>query len=83
MIMALRNAIVLARAKCPFRIDAWVLPPDDANFSTRWSFIKRQVSMSCHEANRRQEWITYIKQKHRKSTLYSTFHRYLEQRIYI
>jgi putative transposase len=54
---ALRKAIATTRAKWPFTIDAWVLLPDhlhciwtlpveDADFATRWSVIKRQVSMA-------------------------------------
>ncbi|MFZ6722822.1 REP-associated tyrosine transposase [Undibacterium sp. Ji49W] len=55
---ALRIAIQQTRISHPFDIDAWVLlpehlhciwtlPPDDANFSLRWSMIKRLVSQAC------------------------------------
>src|SRR5574340_1201036 len=48
---ALREAIESVRTTLPFSIDAWVLlpdhlhclwtlPPDDADFSTRWKLIK-------------------------------------------
>ena len=78
---ALRNAIANTRAKHPFTINAWVLlpdhlhtiwtlPPGDADFATRWSVIKRQVSVTCGEAYRRADWINYSKQKHRESTLW-------------
>ena len=87
---ALHNAIVSTRTKRPFSIDAWVLlpdhlhciwtlPPDDADFSTRWSIIKRQVSVKCREAYRRSELITASKLKHRESTLWQR--RYWEHQI--
>jgi len=52
---SLRDAIALVRRNHPFAIDAWVLlpdhlhciwtlPVDDADFSVRWSIIKRLVS---------------------------------------
>lgn len=55
---ALRTAIQNTRLTPPFEIDAWVLLPDhlhcmwtlpegDANFSIRWSMIKRMVSQAC------------------------------------
>ena len=55
---ALRTAIQNTRLTHPFEIDAWVLLPDhlhciwtlperDANFSIRWSMIKRMVSQAC------------------------------------
>ncbi len=54
---ALREAIARVRAAQPFRVDAWVLlpdhihclwtlPPDDADFSSRWSAIKRLTSQA-------------------------------------
>lgn len=56
--MALREAIEKTRISHPFQIDAWVLLPDhlhciwtlpegDADFSMRWSKIKRHVSQQC------------------------------------
>ena len=57
---SLRDAITFVRRNHPFAIDAWVLlpdhihciwtlPPDDADFSVRWSIIKRLVSQQCRE----------------------------------
>lgn len=57
---ALRQAIRQTRASFPFNIDAWVLLPEhmhciwrlpegDANFSARWSCIKRSVSQACRD----------------------------------
>jgi putative transposase len=54
-VAALRAAVSRARALHPFNIDAWVvlpehlhavwtLPPRDADFSARWSLIKRGFS---------------------------------------
>jgi putative transposase len=87
---ALRSATAFTRTKRPFAIDAWVLlpdhlhriwtlPPGDADFSTRWGLIKRQVSISCRDAYRRTEWINASKQKHRESTLWQR--RYWEHQI--
>jgi putative transposase len=56
--LALREAIRITRATHPFSIEAWVLLPDhlhciwtlpegDADFSVRWSTIKRHVSKTC------------------------------------
>jgi putative transposase len=58
---ALREAIRQTRLTAPFDIDAWVLLPDhlhciwtlpqgDADFSMRWSKIKRYVSQQCGDA---------------------------------
>jgi len=55
---ALREAIQQTHSSHPFEIDAWVLlpdhlhciwtlPQDDADFSMRWSTIKRYVSRQC------------------------------------
>ena len=55
---ALREAIQHTRVTAPFDIDAWVLlpdhlhciwtlPPEDVDFSMRWSKIKRYVSQKC------------------------------------
>lgn len=57
---ALREAITRTREKHPFTIEAWVLmpdhlhcvwtlPPGDSDYSTRWSLIKRRVSMALGE----------------------------------
>jgi putative transposase len=88
--VALRHAILEVRARRPFSIDAWVLlpdhlhclwtlPPGDADFSTRWSLIKRRVSILCGRHYRRAEWLTASKKKHRESTLRQR--RYWEHQI--
>jgi putative transposase len=87
---ALRNAINEVRTQRPFAIDAWVLlpdhlhclwtlPPDDADFATRWSLVKRQVSVACGEGYRQKAWLTASKKKHRESTLWQR--RYWEHQI--
>ena len=87
---ALRNAIHEVRTRRPFSIDAWVLlpdhlhciwtlPPEDADFATRWSLIKRKVSLNCVDHYCRQEWLTASKMKHRESTLWQR--RFWEHRI--
>ncbi len=54
---ALRSAHRAVRVRFPFRIDAmvvlpdhfhavWTLPPEDADYSTRLSLLKRQVSQA-------------------------------------
>jgi len=86
----LRTAIEQTRMKHPFTIDAWVLLPDhlhcvwtlpqgDANFAMRWGLIKRQVSITCRKAYKKEEWLTLSKQKHRESTLWQR--RYWEHQI--
>jgi putative transposase len=56
--VALRNAINCVRSQMPFEIKAWVLmpdhlhaiwqmPPDDKDFSLRWSRIKQHVTRDC------------------------------------
>jgi putative transposase len=58
---ALRDTIRQTRLTAPFDIDAWVLLPNhlhcvwtlpqgDADFSMRWSKIKRYVSQQCGDA---------------------------------
>ncbi len=55
---AITSASVIVRRKYPFRIDAWVILPDhlhclwtmpakDADFSKRWSMVKRIVTQTC------------------------------------
>ena len=59
----LRNAFRSVRQSRPFEIDAivvmpdhlhciWTLPPDDADFSTRWRLIKTWFSKHCPDALR-------------------------------
>ena len=87
---ALRVAIESTRTRYPFEIDAWVLlpehlhciwtlPPDDADFATRWGQIKRRVCLSCGEQFRRYEWLTSSKRKHREATIWQR--RYWEHLI--
>jgi putative transposase len=63
----LRNAIRAVRASRPFNIDAmvvmpehlhciWTLPPDDADFSTRWRLIKTWFTKH-HEPDQRAQAI--------------------------
>jgi putative transposase len=58
---AIRQAVYVVRNERPFDIDAWVLlpdhlhcvwtlPPNDADFSTRWAMIKRYVTKTAHGA---------------------------------
>jgi len=87
---ALRDAIHEVRTRRPFVVDAWVLlpdhlhclwtlPPGDADFATRWSQVKRGVSMACGQQYRREAWLTASKMKHRESTLWQR--RYWEHQI--
>jgi putative transposase len=87
---ALRNAIEQVRQSRPFIIDAWVLlpehlhciwtlPPGDADYSTRWSMIKRRVSLASSEKYKRAEWLVASKAKHRESTLWQR--RFWEHQI--
>ena len=78
---ALRDAIHEVRTRRAFTVDAWVLlpdhlhclwtlPPGDADFATRWSLIKRWVSVACGQQYRQESWLTGSKKKHRESTLW-------------
>ena len=75
---ALRTAIVSVRENHPFTIDTrmlltdhlhciWTLPPGDADYATRWSMIKRQVSIICRETHQRTDWLNASKRKHREA----------------
>ena len=77
---ALRTAIESTRTKAPFDILAWVLLPDhlhaiwrlpeeDADFSLRWSLIKRQTSRACEDWLPRQ-FMSESRQKRRESSLW-------------
>jgi putative transposase len=87
---ALWHALSKVRSRRPFAIDAWVLmpdhlhclwtlPPGDADFASRWSLVKREVSLTCGDEYRREEWLTPSKRKHRESTIWQR--RYWEHRI--
>ena len=60
----LRNAFRMVRSTCPFELDAivvrpdhlhcvWTLPPDDADFATRWRLIKTWFTKHCDPILRR------------------------------
>ena len=77
---ALHDAITRCRAARPFVVDAWVLlpdhlhavwtlPPSDTDYSTRWSQIKRTVSVLL-AYRKRDDWINDSKRSHRESTLW-------------
>lgn len=87
---ALRAAIQYVREQYPFQIDAWVLlpdhlhclwtlPADDADFSLRWSLIKRRVTRTCGDRLHNAQWISASKRKHRESTLWQR--RFWEHQI--
>ena len=87
---ALRHAIAEVRTRHPFVVEAWVLlpdhlhclwtlPPNDADFATRWALIKREVSLACGPGYRKSAWLSASKKKHRESTLWQR--RYWEHRI--
>lgn len=87
---ALRSAIRQVQDLRPFTIDAWVLlpdhlhcvwtlPEDDNDFATRWSMIKRKISLACANEYRHEDWLTPSKRKHRESTIWQR--RYWEHRI--
>jgi putative transposase len=77
---ALHDAIARCRATRPFVVDAWVLmpdhlhtvwtlPPGDTDYSTRWSQIKRTVSVLLAD-RKRDDWINDSRRSHRESTLW-------------
>jgi putative transposase len=60
---ALRSAVAATRRDYPFEIDAivvlpdhihavWTLPPDDADFSTRWRLIKTRFAKALPKQER-------------------------------
>jgi len=86
---ALRLAILRVRETLPFTVEAWVLLPDhlhamwtlpenDADFSKRWSLIKRHVSQACPQFNR-EDWVNESQNKRRESTLWQR--RFWEHQI--
>ncbi|MGZ8153369.1 MAG: REP-associated tyrosine transposase [Methylovulum sp.] len=87
---ALREGIELTRLSKPFDIVAWVLlpnhlhciwrlPPDDADFSARWSIIKRTVTQCCGERLNRPEWLTARRRQRQQGTLWQ--HRFWDHLI--
>lgn len=86
----LRWAIENVRVKRPFAIDVWVLLPDrlhciwtlplgDSDYSTRWSQIKRNVSLACADQYKRPEWIEDSRKRRRESIIWQR--RFWEHRI--
>lgn len=84
----LRNAFRSVRQLRPFEIDAivvmpdhlhciWTLPPDDADFSTRWRLIKTGFTKHCPDALRR----TPDEARRRKGEQAVWQHRYWEHQI--
>jgi putative transposase len=78
---ALRAAIVKVRASHPFEIDAWVLLPDhlhciwtlpegDADFSTRWRLIKREVTVAVGANYFREEFQTERRAQKQHGTIW-------------
>ncbi|HEU5274799.1 MAG TPA: transposase [Xanthobacteraceae bacterium] len=70
---ALREATAHTRKRFPFHIDAfvvlpdhlhavWTLPPDDADFSVRWRWIKIRFARSIPK----QEWLSPVRRARRE-----------------
>ncbi len=87
---ALRDAIVAVRQNRPFDILGWVLlpdhlhaiwrlPPGDAEFSTRWSQIKRRVTHACGAAHADAALLTARRTAKRQGTIWQ--HRFWEHLI--
>ena len=87
---ALRDAIEYVRTTLPFVIDAWVLlpdhlhcvwtlPPDDADFATRWKLIKTKVTQQCGDRLMRDKYMTARRKEKRQGTLWQN--RYWEHQI--
>ena len=87
---ALHAAITSVRVAHPFVIDAWVLlpdhlhciwhlPPDDTDFSSRWSMIKRIVTQRCVARLNRPEWLNARLRKRQQGTLWQ--HRFWDHLI--
>ena len=87
---ALREGIQFTRQSKPFEIVAWVLlpdhlhciwrlPPDDTDFSSRWSIIKRIVTQRCGERLNRPEWLNARRRKRQQGTLWQ--HRFWDHLI--
>lgn len=87
---ALRAAIVAVRESRPFDILAWVLlpdhlhaiwrlPPGDADFSTRWSQIKRRVTHDCGALHADPTLMSARRTAKRHGTLWQ--HRFWEHLI--
>ncbi len=88
--VALRESIQQARSNHPFVIDAWVLlpdhmhcvwtlPPADADFSIRWSAIKRGLTRRVGARLHRADLMNDSKLAHGESTLWQR--RFWEHQI--
>ncbi|MDR3416483.1 MAG: transposase [Nevskia sp.] len=86
----LREAIREVRKQRPFHVDAWVLlpdhmhciwtlPPDDADFSARWSIIKRLTTRRVGALAQGDERSSPRRKAKRHGTLWQ--HRYWEHVI--
>ena len=73
----LRAALAEAKRRWPFRIDAivllpdhlhaiWTLPPEDADFSTRWSFMKGQFTRAWLAAGGREAPTSASRKRNRR-----------------
>lgn len=87
---ALRAAIVKVRESHPFAIEAWVLLPDhlhciwtlpeaDADFSTRWRLIKREVTLAIGANYFREDFQTERRKQKQQGTIWQ--HRFWEHLI--
>jgi len=87
---SLRKAIKVTQIKHPFTVDAWVLLPDhlhciwtlpahDKDYSTRWSVIKRRVSVACAKRYKQDHLMNDSKLKYRESTIWQR--RFWEHQI--
>ena len=86
----MRNAISTVRARQPFDILAivllpnhihciWTLPEDDANFSARWSCIKRLFTKQWIADHRDQVAVSPTRREHRECGVWQK--RFWEHRI--
>lgn len=86
----LRKAVVEARGRFPFSVDAWVLLPDhlhciwtlpknDSNYSGRWAFIKRFTTKNCKGIFENQNLLKISNIKRSESTLWQR--RFWEHQI--
>lgn len=88
--VALRAAIIKVRESYPFTIEAWVLLPDhlhciwtlpegDADFSTRWRLIKREVTLAIGANYFRADFQTERRKQKQQGTIWQ--HRFWEHLI--
>lgn len=88
--VALRAAIIKVRESYPFTIEAWVLLPDhlhciwtlpegDADFSTRWRLIKREVTLAIGANYFRTDFQIERRKQKQQGTIWQ--HRFWEHLI--